>query len=573
MTNFLKKGGINSHLSNYWVLYSAIFFSIIYSFYTWPLVLNFTSHIPGNPKSDVYLYLWNLSFEKDQLFNFIPFKTSKLFAPHGVNISALYFNPLMTFICKLFSNKALGINLFLFINFLLSGIGGFLLSKRYISNFIPCLIVGFIFAFSPWKTARLTEHYNLVLTGFVPFYMLFLLKGFSFNRKQIVTIKNIKYVLLCFLAGLLTLLSDPVTAVTLFIFTIFYFILQFVRFPKKANLDIKKVLILVAIIVAGHYVMASLNRMLDNNGAFWWDSDLLALIVPWNNLAVASLFPQKLIDYIHPRGLENVMYFGITFLAIGIFVRIKKNTNKFSNELFSLFSVGLILLFLTMPQIRVAGFDLFNNPLSVFHFIPGLNSFRCPGRLIMLVYLLVSISIFYKLNDRSIRRFFPLIGLFLIIEYSPTDMQTIKTKDIPGAYQVVKKTEGEILLTLPFGIRDGKKQSGKVNVRDLWYQSFHQKKLIGGYVSRLNNDVRKFYHQDTVMRTLLKSQTDTSLEIPNFSKQQKNSFFGTYQPGIVLISPAYRESKSANLINQVTKGRIKMRIESNGYLILELKEY
>lgn len=549
---------------------AVLFYAGMYFYFTWPLILDFSSHVPGKEGSDVYVFLWNAFIAKVHFWDFLTLETGQIFAPHGISLQSHTLSPLFGLFNLLFVNTALGVNTFLALNFVLSALGGFLLCRRYVSNNWLCLLVGFVFAFSPFKTARLIEHYNLVFTAAVPFYMLFFIRGFKYKENQGIKIRSWRDVGLCFFMGILTLLSDPILAALLFFFTIFYGVWQLLPAPREFGM--KQFAWVVVLLIACHFLIELLKNVSNSNGAFWWGADFLNLVVPWHHLSLASQLPDYLITEVHQRGIENVTFLGLTLVGLLIAAFVFRKKRPLSPEIRALLAVGIVFALLTIPQFKMGGEVLFNNPFSILHFIPGLNQFRCPGRFIMPAYLLLTIPVFYKLEQLSFQRFYPFLFLLFLLEYSPVRMATINTKAVPDVYQKVENSKGDVLLPLPFGIRDGFKEMGEMRVEDMWYQSVHQKSLIGGYISRVPERVWDFYQQDSVMQALLKIQSDTSANIPDFSDEKINRFFNTYRPEIVVVAPDYKETKAAKLVKKVSKGRIKERGKVGDYLLIFLED-
>jgi len=553
-----------------WIVIAIAVYSLIYFVYTWPLVLNFSTNLPGKADADIYSSIWDSFMTGQTLSHMLYIHTNLVFSPLGVGPTFMDTSvPLMSLFTMQFDNTVLGFNIWLFICLILAAVGGFLLCSRFVSNRGFCLIAGFIYAFSPWMMARIEVHYSLVQVFIVPFYIWSLLEAFNFE-KSLLAIKSYKKLVIWLLMVILAIAGNKVVAVVLFFLTIIYFIWFKCQWLSRIKWT-HQIAILLTFVIAGHFIIQGLKANFDAKGAFWWGPDFLGLVIPWHHMWIADLFPQNLIDAIHKRGIESVTYLGLSFILVTLLAWIVGRKIQLPKDLQALSVVGLIMLLLTMPEVSVHNQDLFYNPLSFFHFIPGLNFFRCPGRFIMVVYLLLAIGAFYKLEQLNLKKgiFIPVIFVALFIEYLPAKVQTLDLSQIPKAYQVVKKTEGEHLLPLPFGIKDGYRGAGDFKKEELWYQTHHRKNLISGYAP-ISKKVWNYYHQDTVMNTLLKIQRKQEMAILQFSDEQKRSFFKAFKPDIVLIKPAYRETKAAQIIKNITKGRVLRKREIGGYLLMKL---
>ena len=68
------------------------------------------------------------------------------------------------------------------------------------------------------------------------------------------------------------------------------------------------------------------------------------------------------------------------------------------------------------------------------------------------------------------------------------------------------------VLSLPFGLRDGLSSRGNYSSSSQFYQTFHEKRLVGGYISRLPGDSVERYRRNTTLRVLLRLSEGTPVE-------------------------------------------------------------
>ena len=549
-------------------------YAAIYLIYTWPLVTQWMTHIPGEVDADVYNYIWdNWQIQLNPL-HMLYMETDKLFAPLGIDRTFLHIAvvPMSLFTIP-FESQALGFNIYLLLIYVISGIGGFWLCKRFVSNPWLCLIAGAVFAFSPWKMARLEFHYNLIQTAAVPFFILFMLKAFRWEDWSPPKLKNPKFLGLTLLMGFILLISDKVTTVMTGFFVLLFLLWTQWPFLKNFRFSAKNLLIIAGFFLGGHFVIEWLSANFYDKDAFWWGADLLGLLSPWHHLTIANLFPEAYINAGNPRGLESITYLGFTFLGLFVLAFYSGRATKLPLELKAFTGVGATLILLTMPEISFAKESLVNNPLSFFHFIPGIQEFRCPGRFIMLVYLLWVIPAFYLIERIRIRKNILAIaaGLLFFVEYLPADIHTLNISHVPKVYQELKGKKGDILLPVPFGLKDGvSKGGGDFRKSDYLYQQTHEKAIIGGK-GPISDEDFAYYQNDTVMHTLLKLQEDTSHQIPDFSRQEFRKFRKRFKPDWVVIRPSHRDHKVKDLIDNIVKGHVKRRDTINDYELIGLE--
>jgi len=86
---------------------------------------------------------------------------------------------------------------------------------------------------------------------------------------------------------------------------------------------------------------------------------------------------------------------------------------------------------------------------------------------------------------RRRRLMMAIVTALLLAELLPAPM-TLHSAAVPRFYQRVAATPGDVrVLELPTGIRDGTSSIGDFTARSQFFQTVHEKPLIGGYLSRV----------------------------------------------------------------------------------------
>ena len=67
-------------------------------------------------------------------------------------------------------------------------------------------------------------------------------------------------------------------------------------------------------------------------------------------------------------------------------------------------------------------------------------------------------------------------------------------------------------MNLPFGLRDGLIERGAYSARYQYFQTVHEKRLIGGYLSRLPDDAIPRYRRHPLVRVLLRLSEGRALD-------------------------------------------------------------
>lgn len=138
-------------------------------------------------------------------------------------------------------------------------------------------------------------------------------------------------------------------------------------------------------------------------------------------------------------------------------------------------------------------------PWALLRYVPVIGSARMPARLSVLVMLLVSVLFAAALRRiaaaHRVQRRWVLagVGALLLFELAPFP-RTLYAASIPRMYQTIAADPRSVrVLEVPFGIRDGLSSYGDLSAATQFYQTLHEKPLIGGYLSRVpRSEVRRY---------------------------------------------------------------------------------
>jgi hypothetical protein len=145
------------------------------------------------------------------------------------------------------------------------------------------------------------------------------------------------------------------------------------------------------------------------------------------------------------------------------------------------------------PFIHVAGVNTYvPGPWAVLRYVPVIGLARTPARFSIVLVLAVAVlfaSALAWVGDRWPRRRRVLllcVAAVLVFELLPAP-RMLYSAEIPRIYQHVAASSGDVrLLELPYGMRDGTASYGNFTALSQYYQTMHQKRLAGGYLSRIS---------------------------------------------------------------------------------------
>jgi hypothetical protein len=96
------------------------------------------------------------------------------------------------------------------------------------------------------------------------------------------------------------------------------------------------------------------------------------------------------------------------------------------------------------------------------------------------------------------------------------------------------------VLSLPFGLKDGLSSRGNYSSSSQFYQTFHQKRLVGGYISRLPRGSIENYRANSLVRVLMRLSEGSVVDDELYERalQRADFHMQRLQIGYVVIDPA-----------------------------------
>jgi len=162
------------------------------------------------------------------------------------------------------------------------------------------------------------------------------------------------------------------------------------------------------------------------------------------------------------------------------------------------------------PFVRLFGFNTYvPTPWALLRYLPIVGAARMPTRMTVLVMLGVSMLLalaLAHLRQRSTRPWATtlVVGVLLTLELLPAP-RPLFSAEIPAIYRIIAADPRPVrLLNLPFGLRDGLSAGGAFSAKNQYFQTLHEKPLIGGYMSRLPDGTMTRYRGNRVLRVLLR---------------------------------------------------------------------
>ena len=498
---------------------------------TYPIIFQLSTHLPGDG-GDSNIRVWNLWWIKKALVDLHtnPFWTDYVFYPEGVSLvfhnlgpfTGLLGAPLQALVGLPTAN-----NLLILLSFVLSGYGAYLLTRYLVANRPSAFLGGIIFTFCPYKFAHLLGHFNLVFTEWIPFYVLTLLRLTSYPRREAIGPS-----LRCATCLLLIAFCDFSYLIHALMFTAL-----FVAYRMRIDgcrtywgRDGRKLAISLGFFLIGFapvLLMAGIDLLGSgpaaahglsggrSGGATAFQADLLSFITPSPLHPFLGPLVQPVASRFSGGPAEATVFAGYLPLVLGLIaatqLRLKEPWVRFWCLVLMVF---FILSLGPFPRVLGIGINFIPLPYHLIMRTPILNHLRVPSRFDIMVMLSLAV-----LSAFSCRRLFDWfasrahrsviflgITLTILFEYLAIPFPTFGAST-PAIYEQIAKEPGQFtVLDIPLARTSGTGGIGKFPAPFMLYQTVHEKKIVGGQISRVPDATIQAFASRPLLRKILEVQ-------------------------------------------------------------------
>ncbi len=468
---------------------------------TWPLALNFTTHIPGG--GDAPWFLWQFWWFKYAPLDLqqLPYQTSQIFYPL-TDVPVMAQTPINeTLMLPLLvgTNLVLFYNLLFLLSYLLSGYFTYLLGRALGCRASIAFVGGVIFAFCAYRGMRGLGHMSLLTTQWMP---LLLLLGLQCWR-----VPTLQRGLALGTITALVALSSPYY-IGLFLLPVALTAALYLPLTKgralwrprlwRALLAGAGIAALLTVPLYLHYLFldrdiyaltATLTIEISRNGA-----DLLSWLLPsglhpWWGQHTTPIYQR----FSSPNLMETTLFVGYLPLLLFFYSLVQRRLPA-TGRFWQLLTIIALLLALG-PTLQIQGNVIVDGlPYHWLLQLPGFGTFRIPSRTGITTALALSVIAMLMLQQLFTRSHFlqrqrwllagwALLYLLTVFPFFPhplTDMT------IPTVYQQLpERSEPYALLELPAGEYFQHEYNFFQPVAQwMRYQSSHGHPTISGYLGR-----------------------------------------------------------------------------------------
>ena len=236
-------------------------------------------------------------------------------------------------------------------------------------------------------------------------------------------------------------------------------------------------------------------------------ADLLALVLPH---AEHPLMPQVVRTALaqHPGGLieQSASLSIVALLVIGLaWWRTSWRPSM------RWFAAAMVFALMTMgPFIHVAGVNTYiPTPWTLLRYLPVISDARMPSRMAIVATMAVAMLFAAALSTWTSRAgkarpwVLVAVAMLLCVDLFPAPRR-LYSAGVPEIYQRIAQDPRPVsVLELPIGVRDGLASLGNFTALAQFFQTVHEKRLIGGYLSRTTPRRREFHISHPVLGPLI----------------------------------------------------------------------
>jgi len=564
-----------------------IAYSLLTILLTYPIAFQLTTHLPGDG-GDTNIFVWNLWWIKKALteLHTNPYWTDYLYYPEGASLvlhNLVLFNGLLGIPLQMFIGLIAGINLLVLLAFVLSGYGAYLLIRYLVASRVSAFIGGVIFAFCPYKFAHLLGHFGAISTEWLPFYVLALLKLVNNSRGR-----GIGTPFWCGLFLLFIAFCDYFYLIYALIFTVLFAAYRIGTLGIRAflELDSRKLRTALCLFIIGFapiLTMAGIDLVREGHveirrwgGATGFQADLFSFITPSPLHPLFGPLVQPIARMFKGNLAEATVFAGYLPLSLGLFAVFKLRSTEPWVRFWSLSLMVFFILSLgPFPRILGKGIKLIPLPYHLIMRTPILNNLRIPSRFAIMVMLSLAVLAAFSCR-RLFERFGEIMGrtlmflgisLTITFEYLAIPFPMFRPS-VPKTYKQIGKEPGAFtILEIPLGRNSGvTKGLGEFPHSFLFYQTVHEKKLIGGHISRVPDSKIQALASRPLLRRILELQgggpsADTPEDLPDRTGVDDLS---RLQVKYIIVHPPFNQSRVRDYVEATLP--VEMISNENGVI-------
>ncbi len=491
---------------------------------TYPLIAHLDSHVPGQP-IDAPALAWNLWWLKFSIFNLgtSPLSTDYLYYPLGVNLVAntsTFLNGVLALPLQMLCSTIVANNLIIYFALVMSAYGAFLLAREVMERVnlysnIAAVIAGAFFGFGAWHINYVNAGHPMLLSSeWIPFFALYLIRA---DRSAV---KNGMRAGLFFV---LTAWTELTFIPFLATFSLAYAIYQTFLIVRRAVHARQVILNFIAFGIItfigtsplvwslltdslryGYYIAPGLGR------AQVFSAEPISFFVPSAAHPILGRWANSITN-------ANTSYAFIGYAALILAIAGFITARQHHVGWFWLLTALFFALVLLGPTLTINETDTYlPMPFALLRTLPFVNANRYPVRyntmlmLALVPLIALGVTRFLRMQrGKIIIRATTALLLFeqLVFPIVLADLRA------PAILRDIAREPGDFtVMDVPLGWRDSVAILGSMDYTAQFFQTIHQKRLIGGLVSRHPAFKFQYYLELPVINSMIALETGRAVD-------------------------------------------------------------
>lgn len=554
----------------------------ISSILTYPLITHLTNSIPGLPL-DAFNYLWNIdTFWHELILGHSPFFTQRIFFPLGAPLTLHTYAPLISIPGVFFTNNlTFYMNILVLFSLAAAAFATYWVIKKITKNNKAAFISGLIYGFSPIMMSFIfSEHFYFAIDAFV------LPLGIYFSHEILIgKTKNIYFLILLFW---ISFFIDYYTTVLYLIFIFLIFLVNIKTFLSKLKSSILSFILPPLLLLILPFLLfylllfkptSQLYRPLQSPSYYSYNCSTkpIGYLIPSDAnpfLKLINTYESKTFHF--PYNFDTPSYFSgwiITASAVTFALLLMRKERIAKSIAIS----GIFIFLLSLGP----NFEIF----YLFSKLPFMGFLDCPLRFPIGVQASISLLIGLglsklTLNKKSISIMLIFISFLFVffLEYFSQGIQLTST-DIPSVYKEIALTKNQkAVLELPSGVAESKGAFGYdwsiqgLLLKQLYWQTYYQKPRVGGYLSRLPENIYPFFKNEPIISDLFSmTSLNGTWDNKTFTNKDVDSFLLKFNIGYIILSPNQRQKDFETVVENLFKNNISQKVEENEFILYYIK--
>jgi len=443
-----------------------------------------------------------------------------LFYPNGIESMPFSsaFNQVLYVLLSPFLELHVIYTILWLLTFIIGAIGSYLLVKYLTDNKYAAFIAGIVFAFSPYHFSRGLYFFGAATVQWIPFCALYLMKT--------VKEEGIKNPILAGIFFILVAMSDLQYLIFMGIFAglVFFYDLYLTLRSRKNFIHSVKQMIIKYFFFGGVAFLGvlplTINEILialskqnflkpNANEIPKLSNDLMSFFLPSHLHPLLGHFTSDLYSNVLSWPAERVNFIGYIVLGLSILALLKSRRKpdvKFwlvSTFFVTIISLGPILHFNGAVAFTDSNMKISLPYQILYNTIPFLKNCRTVGRFFVIATLGYSVLAGYgfsellKYKPERKKLILTIVGFLLIFEYLSIPYPTTQVSVPDFYYQISNDKDNYAMLEIPQN-----SNAGYMDFQDLYYQTVHNKALVGGYSARYPANVGDFQRKTPFIKEL-----------------------------------------------------------------------